>query len=61
MFKKLMDKVAQQVRSGGGANAVSYQVPLENMQYAPPRTMFNKGGKVYKNVKDMESKCQKRK
>lgn len=60
MFKKLIDKVSQQVRSGGG-NAVSYQVPLENMQYAPPRTMFNKGGKAYKNVKDMESKCQSRK
>lgn len=56
-FKQKVDAARQAKNRSFG---VDYQVPMEMMNYVP-RTTMNKGGKVYKNVKDMESKCQKRK
>lgn len=57
MIRELADKVKQKA----GKNSVDYQVPLSVFPSIAPRQTYNKGGKVYKNVNDMESKCQSKK
>jgi len=59
-IQKFKQKIESARQTNNRSSGVDYQIPMEMMNYVP-RTTMNKGGKVYKNVKDMESKCQSKK